>query len=220
MRTLAQKGRRVGIRVLLAGALVAGGSIVVNANEGTPATSLLSHDAETLFKGLVLRTGPVAQAVYPDQPVTATVSPVARRFERDLIAQIRKDHPSFFARFERAITSGDHVRVGQAIDDSRRVVRPAFAAVVGADLADLAAASEEKGLHPLDEYTNQYVHVDTNVNTDWQVSQYTNIASNQVLAVQLWLVIDLPPDRDGEGGSYSLERDLLVDRIVQLLSTK
>ncbi|HEX2195633.1 MAG TPA: hypothetical protein VHJ76_01805 [Actinomycetota bacterium] len=217
MGTLAQKGKWIGVRALVAAALVAGGSIVVNASESTPATSLISHDAETLFKGLVLRTGPVAKAVYPDQPVTQTMSPVARRFERDLIAQIRKTDPSFFARFERAITSGDHVQVSDAIDDSKRIVRRSFAKVVGADIADLTAASEEKGLHPLHEYTNTYVHVDTNVNTDWQVHQYTNIASNQVLAVQYWLVLYLPP---GSDMSYSLQKDLLVDRIVQLLSTK
>lgn len=216
MAALAEKGKWIGVRVLLAGALVAGGALVVRANESTPAMKLIEHDSLTLFKGLVLRTGPVAEAVYPEQSIGDTTSPTARRFERDLIRQIRKSDPSFFSRFAREITSGDHVRVAAAIDDARDVVGPAFAKVVDADLADLAAASEEKGLHPLHEYTNTYVHASQNVNVDWQVHQDTNVFTSMVVAVELWLVIDPDP---ADQSSYSLEKDLLVDRIVQLLST-
>lgn len=215
MGTVAEKGKWIGVRVLLAGALVAGGALVVNANESTPATELIRHDAVTLFKGVMLRTGPVAEAVYPGQTMPMT-SPAARRFERDLIREIRRTHPGFFARFERGITSGDHIQVTAAIDDAAQVVKPAFAKMVDADLADLRAASSEKGLHPLHEYTNTYVHVDNSVNQDYAVHQETSYFTYMVAAVELWIVIDPEPDSSG----YRLERDLVVDRIVQLLSTR
>lgn len=214
MRTIAQKARRTGSRLVLAAALVASGALVVQANESTPATALIQHDAVTLFKGVMLRTGPVAEAVYGKS--LPMHSPAGRRFERDLIREIRRTQPGFFARFERGITSGDHLVVTEAIDDARDVVRPAFATVVDADLADLTAASSEKGLHPLDTYTNTYVHQQNSVNQDYAVNQDTSTFQYMVVALELWIVIDPEPDSSG----YRLERDLVVDRIVQLLSTR
>lgn len=87
-------------------------------------------DAKTLFRGLVLGHGPVAQLV-PEirdhlgldaAPLTPEQKAQALTLVDEIIAAVESHHREFLVWFEAEIASGDHYRVAAALDRGRQVV--------------------------------------------------------------------------------------------------
>jgi SdpC family antimicrobial peptide len=87
-------------------------------------------DGESLFRGLVLGDGDVAQA-FPEiwagrQVESPTWTPAERLRVRQartaLVASMRRSDPQFFDRFGQALNSGDPVRIDAAMEDARAVL--------------------------------------------------------------------------------------------------
>jgi SdpC family antimicrobial peptide len=92
-------------------------------------------DGETIFRGLVFGEAPVA-GIFPE--IWGQVSPVDIQWtaeqhqaveaaKTELVARMETADPSFFARFHAALTSGRHVRIARALDESAVL----FTAAVG-----------------------------------------------------------------------------------------
>ncbi|HST60183.1 MAG TPA: hypothetical protein VLK84_15865 [Longimicrobium sp.] len=96
---------------------------------------LVRADGETLFRGLVLATGPVADQIPEIRDhyrisnfvrTEAQMRDVALVHDR-LVSAIRVVDPSFFGRYREAMTSGNHLEIKAMMRESSRVTFRAVA---------------------------------------------------------------------------------------------
>jgi SdpC family antimicrobial peptide len=87
-------------------------------------------DGESLFRGLVLGEGPVAQAfpeIWAGREVESPSWTPAERLrvaeaKSALVGAMRRSDPAFFDRFGKALNSGDPVQIDGAMEDARAVL--------------------------------------------------------------------------------------------------
>ncbi|MCT9928956.1 hypothetical protein N5079_01845 [Planotetraspora sp. A-T 1434] len=87
------------------------------------ASAVSIYDGETIYRGLILGIGPVAD-LFPEfrRPV-AEVTEEQARFADDVIASINAKDREFLTTFGTEMTSGDRVRIDQAFADAQEITR-------------------------------------------------------------------------------------------------
>lgn len=114
--------------------IVAGSLFLVGCHDGATVPDApevaSAPDGETFFRGILLGQGPLVhelRSLRPMLDLTTLVNDPAilaasRELEQRLVRDIRTADPTYFDRFEDALTSGDHLRIRAALHDARRVV--------------------------------------------------------------------------------------------------
>ncbi|QYC40436.1 hypothetical protein Nocox_14100 [Nonomuraea coxensis DSM 45129] len=130
---------------LAALAVVAAGAVPVNAAGAAPAgpaaaVSQHGYDGKTVYRGLILGIGPVAEKFPEIGRPAGGVSPVQAQFADQLIAAVEKQDPGFFTTFGQDMASGDRVRIDRAFTSAQNVTRAAMAERFGLKSQSTAAA--------------------------------------------------------------------------------
>lgn len=114
----------------LVGACVAT-SVLAFGTAGASQPTLRQADSSlsgvTLFRGIFLGTGPVADVVPSIAGVPGNFEPMIIELEPAVIAHVRNAAPSFFPRFGSALQSGDPTQVGRALERGTVLFRSALA---------------------------------------------------------------------------------------------
>ncbi|WP_440065497.1 hypothetical protein [Streptosporangium sp. OZ121] len=104
-----------------------------------------AHDGESVYRGLILGIGPVAERfpeiVRPDGGVTAR----QEEFASAVVAAVSRKDPAFLASFGREMTSGDRVRIDRAFTAAQDITRDVLAERFGFK-ADSSAVDQAAGL--------------------------------------------------------------------------
>jgi SdpC family antimicrobial peptide len=153
------------------------------------------YDGETLFNGLFLATGPIAD-LFPElwsrieltDQQTQEIAGYAAQFS----AHIKNVDPSFYERFAKEIQSGDRLRIAGAVEDAGGTFARYLEEDVGLDL------SQENEFH----------------GTCAAIVVVLVVVA--VVAVAVWVVLD-PPFLTREGAS-ALSREILIDAIATRLA--
>ncbi|MEU0478860.1 hypothetical protein ABZ260_06690 [Streptosporangium sp. NPDC006013] len=151
---------------------------LLSASSALGATEVRRYDGEALFQGIFLGQGQVAET-YPDlrAPSSTGVWPAARA--QQLVAQIKRAEPGFFAAFETAITSGDRIRIEQA------------ASSAGALAAKVPVGDSDPASAPNVAYS--FIVVDSTLlkqtNTIWNTNRIWSVVpeGGTVLAQERWV---------------------------------
>ncbi|MFF5114693.1 hypothetical protein [Streptosporangium sp. NPDC000509] len=117
-----------------AGAVVAGAGAVVSA-----------YDGESVYRGLILGIGPVAERFPEIMRPAGGVTAKQEAFASAMVAAISKKDPAFLASFGREMTSGDHVRIDRAFTKAQNLTKDVLAERFGFK-ADSTAADQANGL--------------------------------------------------------------------------
>ncbi|MGS2640993.1 hypothetical protein [Streptosporangium sp. LJ11] len=103
------------------------------------------HDGESVYRGLILGIGPVAERfpeiVRPAGGVTAR----QEEFASAVVAAVSRRDPAFLASFGREMTSGDRVRIDRAFTAAQNITRDVLAERFGFK-ADSSAVDQAAGL--------------------------------------------------------------------------
>ncbi|MEU8204046.1 hypothetical protein [Streptosporangium sp. NPDC049046] len=117
-----------------AGAVVAGAGAVVSA-----------YDGESVYRGLILGIGPVAERFPEIVRPAGGVTEKQEEFASAVVAAISKKDPAFLASFGREMTSGDRVRIDRAFTRAQNLTRDVLAERFGFK-ADSTAVDQAAGL--------------------------------------------------------------------------
>ena len=121
----------IALVALVAGITLGAPSAAASRGVGAVRVERQAWDGETLFRGLFFGEGPVAQ-LFPEvwKPIQAKAGyqkdPRVREIEDRIIAYIRQNEPLFFDRFQRAMTSGDHLTIQEGLAEGGRLIQEAL----------------------------------------------------------------------------------------------
>ncbi|WP_440081633.1 hypothetical protein [Streptosporangium sp. LJ11] len=169
------------------------------------------HDGESVYRGLILGIGPVAERfpeiVRPAGGVTAR----QEEFASAVVAAVSRRDPAFLASFGREMTSGDRVRIDRALTAAQNITRDVLAERFGLRAAP-SAADRANGL-----VTYQYAPMAGYV--------YEIVAVYQIVNVYkvLNMVRELDDPAGREGGALVLDQDmagLRRERFVDLVAER
>ena len=104
----------LGLGTALTGCDATDSDSALAASENVPLAAL---SPQTLFEGVMLGNGPAAAAL-PDIHQMQTPDAESRAFYRFVVDGVRADDPAYFDAFAAGITSGNHTRVSQTIDEA------------------------------------------------------------------------------------------------------
>ncbi|MFF5114697.1 hypothetical protein [Streptosporangium sp. NPDC000509] len=140
-----------------AGAVVAGAGAVVSA-----------YDGESVYRGLILGIGPVAERFPEIMRPAGGVTAKQEAFASAMVAAISKKDPAFLASFGRETTSGDRVRIDRALTTARNLTKDVLTERFGVK-AEATAADRANGLvtyqiAPMAGYVYEVVTVNQVVN--------------------------------------------------------
>ena len=190
-----------------------GGGTTPLAPEPSPAASL---SGEAIFRGLVFGEGVVAQK-FPEVWGRITVDDASWTLEqrqaaiavkRDLIADMRGADPTFFDRFRADMTSGQHLRIARAMDESG--VR--FTAAVEARTGGVRpTAGDARGTCVTLAVLGNVVAV-VNLAGAWNVAVYANAVYNENV---FW-----GAEQQRSTASSIRDGGLRRDEMVQMIATR
>jgi SdpC family antimicrobial peptide len=186
------------------------------ASSPTSTTSPAQYDGETLFRGVFLDNGPVADLL-PEiwknplilqyiQQEALVVSPAQQELRRQkLIAALRLKDPTFFYRFATALHSGDRISID---------------AMIGETLQDAQAIAASESAAPEvlpPDYMPSPVRY---VNTNYAVN--LAYAVNVLLVVNIGVVLNIGVvvDADPVAAQSHLSRDMMVDLLAQRMAVQ
>lgn len=112
------------------------GAAAAHAATGPAAAPATTHDGESLFRGVYFGEGEIARSLHG----TTWATPESRAVGEQVLDSIRATSPDFLPSFQEAMTSGDRLRISEALEDGKRHLSTA-AASIGATAASRAAGS-------------------------------------------------------------------------------
>lgn len=194
------------VAMLIAGAAAAGAAGIGLVSTGAAATTQVQEvrpasrfDGQTIFRGIFLHVGPVAELV----PVVAGLPPTPPGLEEEsslLMEAISATDPAFFDRYAAQMQSGDPLLVQQATEQAGRLITE----ITGADGALTRMRPREDNYSHVDFY--RYVF-----RVMWAY-EYLWLFQHGAIYQRLWW-----PNRDLLPRS-AIERDVAVARVTQALA--
>ncbi|MGI6187052.1 MULTISPECIES: sporulation delaying protein family toxin [Bacillales] len=190
--------------------------MLVSVNAYATQPSKVKYDGETLFRGIIFGQGPVAH-LFPEIWTKDLLSKVNQKETKQvidhLVARMKAKSPSYFAEFERAVYSGDHLKINKAIDKGGQILDQ----VIKEDERRVKSGKEGYG-------TGQCVlYVAYAAAAISAAAIYSHIvALNAGGAVTIYLAVAVSKyfwvgDKPNE---LALQKEMLINNIVERLATQ